>query len=807
MLRQRRKIQKVKGKRKSTQNNYIVKTSYANKFMLKLFGKVSKTMIARCLSSSNENMQISNDSSIVIRSLPKNILTQELISSLSTMFSSGQVNLKTDILGQPALAILNFPNKNDLDLALIKCDIQIQGEKAYVLVISKQSSKEFISQNPPLESGHDSRKILITNIPLTWTKDKIYSIFSTVGNIMDLELPFDYDFPIQFPDGENALKKIMDQEPIDMSFITPIGNCQLNLITDFRKHVMSEFECLDLLLQTNHKNPIQILEELAILYEKIRRFKNFIGLAPNDNEEKINMFFSESKIKPDIVKLKNMIEEDFHESINKFFYIKGYAKITYATRKQAERAICLSEILKDEIKGISGFFDRNLPDYLYTASLLAEAKLRESFKVKSIAEGIEDVDKKMKYHAKIFDAIIRKYIRQRDESIGFDNSNEVDVIDQDEDIEAKVEAKSIIDEISYKSSEDDIKGLVVGTRVSISDSDDDFSYDIEKSDISPPGTGRIYNKKMFFKKQIMRNYMLSLRERPIKSDDTSDMISIPEVEHPRDLPPVRVWSSAKDKIQAKEKLINYEQLFQSKIPQAVLDSPMILVKEKHIDFPNIRFAYYPDFDYLKTPNEDFSKDNRKSVLHILRCKIRAIASGNIQNFNPDDLIEKNEEIKILHEKPNFHMFSDEDEQGMNNEKYGENQKSNMGDFGRNLNDILIPEKYLMMTKKFKYDGGDVEEYVGKLNQIQGMEAEYSQNKAGETIVYVVCKPKYNIDVEEVKMLYRKYGSEIISGNEEIEIDEEDQDRFQKLMGLGVDLRELFEDIKLFMQEEGVEKSI
>ncbi|OMJ94788.1 hypothetical protein SteCoe_1968 [Stentor coeruleus] len=762
--------------------------------MLKLFEKVSKSMISRCLSSNNEVMQISNDNSIVLSSLPKNILPQKLIIKLSTIFSSGQADVKTDILGRPALATLSFPSENELKQALSKSEIQIQGKKVHLKVIPKQSLNEFISQNSPLESGHDSRKILITNIPLTWNKDKIYSIFSTVGSIMNLELPFDYDFPLQFPDGENILKKIIDQESIDMSIILPTGNRQLNLFIDFRKHVITEFECLDLLLQTKHENPIQIIKELVILYKKICKFKDLTGLAPSDKEEKINITFSKTKTKTEIIKLKNMIEEDFNDSINEFFYIKGYAKITYATRKQAERSIILSEILKDEIKGISSFFDRNIPDYLYTTSLLAEAKLRENYKVKSLVEGITDVDKKMKYHKKIFDVIIKNYIRQRDESIGF----ELNTDDKNDNIE--IEGENIIKEISYKSSEDEENSLVFIDRVKGSDSDDDYNFDIEKIEINPPGTGRVYNKKMFFKKQMMKNYMISLRERHIINDDTNDMISIPEVEHPRDLPSVHVWSSNKDKIQAKQKLVSYGQLFKSQIPQTVLDNPMILIKEKHIDFPHIRFAYIPEFDYFKTPYEDFNKDIKKNHMHALRFKIR-----DIKSFSPDDLIDKNEEIKILNEKKNFNMFSDEDEdqQGKDIENYNEKEMGNRESFGtgKNTNEVLIPENYLVKTKKFKYDGEDVGEYVKKLNQIQGMEAEYSKNEAGETIVYVVCKPKYDIDVEELKMLYKKYGNEIASGNEEIEIDEEDQDGFRRLMDLGIDLRELFEEIKLFMQEQ------
>lgn len=104
--------------------------------MLKLFGRVSRS-IGGYISSDSEIRQSPHIRGIIVRSLPKNHSAQEVSSSLSELFSLSKIDLKTDVQGKPAYAILRYDDEKDVKQALKVPEVSLLGKKSRISVIPK----------------------------------------------------------------------------------------------------------------------------------------------------------------------------------------------------------------------------------------------------------------------------------------------------------------------------------------------------------------------------------------------------------------------------------------------------------------------------------------------------------------------------------------------------------------------------------------------------------------------------------------------------------------------------------------------
>ncbi|OMJ73735.1 hypothetical protein SteCoe_27505 [Stentor coeruleus] len=771
--------------------------------MLKLFGRVSRS-VSGYISSDSEIRQSPHLRGIIVRSLPKKHSAQEVSSILSEMFSLAKIDLKVDVQGKPAYAILRYEHEKDAKQTLKNPEVNLLGKKSFI-----SSIEGFMALSPALGSGHDARRVIALNVPHSWSKDKVYSIFSQIGNIMSLELPLDYDCPINVADGEKIYKEIMGLEPIDLTLVHQSGFQPHNLIADFREYVLSEIASIQQLLNFKGNNASVIVDQLAELWRKIRKFKDLLGVAPSEVEEKINSAFSNKLVKAELTEVKNMVADDFTKLIDEYYLIKGYAKITFATREQAERAIGLSLVLYHNEDKIQVYFDRDFPDYFYNTRLVAEARLREMFKLKSMVLDTQYFDLKVKHHVDLFNTKMGNYLNLKNKYLGQDGQGDP-LINQV--VRTELENKDMVSGIegidNYGSQRRNIffnnKDRVMPKNY-FSSSDDCFEIDRKEKRL--PGTTRLYDKLQDYTKKLKKSFIIDLNDMATKSEDIKLYGLLPEAQFPPEYPPTRLWSSSNEKIKARQLLMGYEEFFHEKIPDSVYEDPNLKFKTEHGEFPNSKYVYEPPYDHLKTPSEHFNKDKRKVTMKKLREKIRNINVEDIQNLESNIMIEQGEEeVKILEKANDMKIFTDDEENAKFMTEAKEFIKSipNIDDkeidMHRSVIEKIGPDLVMKMnqtrTKKFKYDGEDVDKYVKNLNKTKGFDAKYSKNDVGETIVHVVCEPKYNVNYEEIKMLFDKYESQVEEAENEnsIEIDEEDQEKLQRFLDLDISAKNLFEEL-------------
>jgi len=101
--------------------------------MLRAFRFPLRT-ISNYLSSDSEPRLEDETRGVVVRSLPKNLSQDELIRSLGQTFQSSKIELRTDVQGNPAFAILRFDEEKLVRAALSLHKTPISNKKVYVSV-------------------------------------------------------------------------------------------------------------------------------------------------------------------------------------------------------------------------------------------------------------------------------------------------------------------------------------------------------------------------------------------------------------------------------------------------------------------------------------------------------------------------------------------------------------------------------------------------------------------------------------------------------------------------------------------------
>lgn len=85
--------------------------------------------------SSDSEPKLENETrGVVVRSLPKFLPKDDLIRSLTNTFKSTNIELKTDILGHPAYALVRYDEEKDVRTALSLNKSPIEGKRVYVNV-------------------------------------------------------------------------------------------------------------------------------------------------------------------------------------------------------------------------------------------------------------------------------------------------------------------------------------------------------------------------------------------------------------------------------------------------------------------------------------------------------------------------------------------------------------------------------------------------------------------------------------------------------------------------------------------------
>jgi hypothetical protein len=82
--------------------------------------------------------------------------------------------------------------------------------------------------------------------------------------------------------------------------------------------------------------------------------------------------------------------------------------------------------------------------------------------------------------------------------------------------------------------------------------------------------------------------------------------------------------------------------------------------------------------------------------------------------------------------------------------------------------------------------------------LRGFEAKFEVRGDGDRVIHVVYQVKNVVDPDDVEYLFGKYGNELRSGLDEIEIDEGDQEKMEKMMRLGKTPDEIY---KIYLESK------
>jgi hypothetical protein len=638
---------------------------------------------------------------------------------------------------------------------------------------------------------------------------------------MKIHLPRDYEIPPIIENSDYFYKKIFGLQEISLADVTPIGLTGSNFLTDVRKHFDTEIECLHQVLECEDNNSKFCFNYLYSIWTQLRNFKDIMALIPSDIEKEINSNInsligqnSTNRIKVFLAELLEKIKKDFRETINYFFFNKGYAYITFATRTQAERAILLASHLEIDDKTLQGYFDRNFPEYFYHDRLIQEAYTRESRKLNHYDELSGKTEITLNHHLDKFKTKVLTYMALKSEYLGSDDGGDPIINrtarteEESKDIIAKIEG---IDDYGGQKRESAIKKAYNYFPHHIFSSTDDYLEDDLDDNRLHSTRGRLYDKKFDYTKKLMKSYILNPDEVPVRKEDINSLVIFPEVEFPKELPPVKLWASTKDKLKAKQKIISYSEFFHEPIPEEIASNPSLLVKEQYGDFPNIRYRYELPYDYLKPPKDDLEVNKHKLYMKKLREKIRNITKKEeIQKFDGKVIEIGEEETYIYENSENIRITTDSDEEqyllnsvkkaNSEQEEEDEKEKGNKKKqkYLNKIFEIIEPELDANIETphytQFVYEGDDIEKYVEELNAVPYTKAWHGTNQYGEKIVQVALVVKNAIKLEDAQYIYDKYGKEFLSGVEEIEIDEEDKEKMEQFLNVKITPKELLRQL-------------
>ena len=679
-----------------------------------------------------------------------------------------------------------------------------------------------------LGSGHDARKVIAFRIPLDYDEERIYSAFKVAGNIMEMEVPRDYDMPAELEEGEMIYRQIMGMEPIDLSYVNMTGLAEPNIFTDFRRYVLREIQCLQELILFQGNNSKQIFDELIKLFLKIRTFKDLLGVKPSVLEAEIESGINEligkksvSALKDSLSKIIKQTEADFNQVINKFFNIQGFARLTFATRNQAERAIAISNFLVTKEGLMQVHFDRNFPGYYYSTRLFAEAYTRENTRVLYRIKSEKKMQLKLRHHIDKFKTKFLVSLSKKEEYVGKDEGGDP-IINQrartEEESKEVIAGAQAIDDYGGKRRELFFRKHPLGPNRELISSTDDLLEIDTKEDSSLPTRGRLYDKNFDYTKQLMEKYILHPKEMPLTQEDVKSLMIVPDVEFPREIPPTKLYCSMREKLVAKQKLMTYQEFFHESIPEQVEVNPSLLNKGRYGDFPSERYTYEPPYDYLKLSSDNKEKNRRKHYMNELRSRIKGLLEKDEKDFDGKMMELGQEETELIENIDNIRAATDSEEEneiiaGSQDPKFAEGIKKMKRNkvkelkFLKRVGPILGTKSDISYSTKFKFNGQDVDSYVRQLNEVRGFNAVHSKNPFGEDIVSVGYTHSFKVKLEDVELFCSKYLNDALAANNEIEVDEEDAERIQKMLDTNISSQDLFMELVSQYSEREYKKSV
>ena len=251
--------------------------------------------------------------------------------------------------------------------------------------------------------------------------------------------------------------------------------------------------------------------------------------------------------------------------------------------------------------------------------------------------------------------------------------------------------------------------------------------------------GRINHIKKNKRKIMIEQFLLSSKHYFDHYSKTETLMIVPQLENPSEVVPISFWSNYTAKLKAYEKILNSSKYFYQELE---LKEAKFLKKFKFGDFPFERFLYESQFNFMNKNEDQDMKD-----------------------------------VKKLDKKEIFQKISK---------------------FVKKVEENLLVSKKTSFKKSFFYYGDDFEMITREINALRGFEAKFEVRGDGDRVIHVVYQVKNVVDPDDVEYLFGKYGNELRSGLDEIEIDEGDQEKMEKMMRLGKTPDEIY---KIYLESK------
>jgi hypothetical protein len=469
---------------------------------------------------------------------------------------------------------------------------------------------------------------------------------------------------------QKCFNEILGPQKINLSRVSGLASDSPNVFQDFRTFLMKEFDKVRFLMYFKGNNSKQVFQGLAFIWEKLRKFKDVFAIEPNEEEEEINQLLnnlsglsSKDSLREDLAKVYSKIFQDFNNTLDNFFSSKGFARVEFATREQAERAISCSEALSLGREGIQAIFDRNLPDYFFTSEFLAEALVREKEISNFTGFSVKEAEIKLNHH---FLSLNQEMIKksQFEPILNFSNYSDPLISQQ---ARTPNEAKDIIAGIEgihpfgFEKRAKKLKPFPVNSKVSRYSSDDDF--------FSKPGLedktfafDKLQDERHEYTKMLNKQFIMFPEKIPVRKEEVKTYQIVPDMEFPSEMPPRKLWSNNGEKTMAYETILSYSQFFHEKIPNTVAKDPALLQKEKFGDFPFIRHVFEPREDYNHLSKHAKSLWKRNEIIQNIRKKIRNFSGDEEDEEDESEFLRYvelgSEEYQLLKNQENQRMNTD-----------------------------------------------------------------------------------------------------------------------------------------------------
>ena len=669
-----------------------------------------------------------------------------------------------------------------------------------------------------------------------WNEEQIASQFQTAGDIMSLHLPRDYDQVPIWIDSEKtvpaSLMKFSKRKEKPDNFGGYVSDSLLN---NFRLYVLDEVKELRALCSgpKDSRKIHEIFERTHDLWTSVREAKNFFKHEVSEYEKlfesQFNSLVGKSTSEVELSYLENIIKllkVDAINFVNTYFKSKGYAYITYATRKEAERAIVFSAFFDQGTKDIVSVFDRNIPPHFYSLKPLCEAFFKELYRDKErIGTSVEKAEALMKHHELKFETKIQKQLPYQLYYFGEDQEVDPVVSKKVYDYEEKQNVELAVrnmDNSAGKRREKIIENPETYKRTEIISSDDEFfAIPEETKDNFDWGLGRLNDKRFQITKKLKENYLLSEADLPLHNEAIQKVNQIPEEAGPRQIPPKQLWPKITDKYEVQERIMEVEEFFHEALPSELKENPEFLSLKRIGDQKEPRYFFKPQFNYKKVPQtKELTEEERrkKQIEKDLRAFVTGLKKAPIKSQKePEADFDSNnelEEFSLLGKKLAYFTDSEleaEFTQELENDPKiaALNKIENPVEYFEKQNEMnqsattdLLSKTNQSYTKTYEYEG-DVEAHVAEIkSKFPEVKADWEVDEEGRKFVILCYKKEFKYNFTEIEKLYRKYEGKI---DPEI-MEPEDQEIIRKIEGTRFNPEEFCSEMltqmaEKYMQEE------